>query len=335
MTTFHSHPKITPLHLQRKAIVYLRQSSDRQVQRYTESQRLQYALADRARALGFVQVDIIDADLGHSAAIGAGRREGFERLIAAVAVGEVGLVLGLEASRLARTDHDWCRLLELCPLCDTLIADADYVYDVSTLDAQLVLGIKATMRVAERKVWHQRMQPGTEAKARRGELVRLLPPGYVRDASGQIVKDPDQRVQQAIAQVFRLFRHTRSIRQTCLWFHRRALELPVNKRQGATTRLVWQLPSKQFIGSVLHNPCYAGAYVWGQRPTQWVVVEGKVTKRTATWQRPEDCRVFIPDHHEGYIDWATFEDNRRIMQHNVTKTDPDETVGAVRAGKAL
>src|SRR6266478_10164420 len=335
MTTVRPHPKITPLPTRRSSDLYLRQSSDRQVQRHTESQRLQYALADRARALGFEQVASIDADLGHSAAIGAGRREGFERFIAAVAVGEVGLVLCLEASRLSRTDHDWCRLLELCPLFDTLIADADYVYDVSTLDDQLVLGIKATMSVAELTVLHQRLQQGTEAKARRGELVRLLPPGYVRDASGQIVKDPDQRVQQAIEQVFRLFRQTRSIRQTCLWFQRRALELPVNKRQGATTRLVWQLPSKQFIGSILHNPCYAGAYVWGQRPTQWVVVEGKVTKRTATWQRPEDCRVFIPDHHEGSIDWATFEDNRRIMQHNVTKTDPDEAVGAVRAGKAL
>src|SRR5262244_2357958 len=335
MTTFHPHPKITPLHLQRKAIVYLRQSSDRQVQRHTESQRLQYALADRARVLGFEQVDIIDADLGHSAAIGTGRREGFERLIAAVAVGEVGLVLCLEASRLSRTDQDWCRLLELCPLFDTLIADADTVYDVSTLDDQLVLGIKATMSVAELKVLHQRMQQGIEAKARRGELVRLLPPGYVRDASGQIVKDPNQRVQQAIAQVFQIFRRLRSIRQTCLWFHRRGLELPVNKRQGTTTRLIWQRPSKQFIGSILHNPCYAGAYVWGQRPTQRVVVEGKVTKRTGPWQRPEDCRVFLPNHHDGYIDWATFEEHRRIMHHNVTKTDPKEAVGAVRAGKAL
>ena len=133
-------------------MVYLRQSSDRQVQRHTESQRLQYDLAARAQALGFAQVEIIDTDLGHSAAIGAARREGFERLIAAVAVGEVGLVLCLEASRLSRTDQDWCRLLELCPLFDTLIADADTVYDVSTLDDQLVLGIKATMSVAELKV---------------------------------------------------------------------------------------------------------------------------------------------------------------------------------------
>jgi DNA invertase Pin-like site-specific DNA recombinase len=335
MNPLTPHPKITPCHLQRKAIVYLRQSSDRQVQRHLESQRRQYDLAARARALGFEQVDIIDADLGHSAAVGATRREGFERLIAAVAVGEVGLVLSLEASRLSRTDQDWCRLLELCPLFDTLIADADYVYDVSTLDDQLVLGIKATMSVAELKVLHQRMQQGTEAKARRGELVRLLPPGYVRDASGQIVKDPDLRVQQAIEQVFRIFRQTRSIRQTFIWFHRRGLELPVNKHQEDTTRLVWQLPSKPFIGSILHNPCYAGAYVWGQRQTELVVVEGKLTKRTGKWQRPEDCRVFIPDHHDAYIDWATFEENRRIMQNNTTKTDPDEAVGAVRGGKAL
>ncbi len=278
MNMFQPHPKITPRHLQRKAMVYLRQSSDRQVQRHTESQRLQYALAARAQALGFAQVEIIDTDLGHSAAIGAARREGFERLIAAVAVGEVGLVLCLEASRLSRTDHDWCRLLELCPLFDTLIADADTVYDVSTLDDQLVLGIKATMSVAELKVLHQRMQQGTEAKARRGELVRLLPPGYVRDASGQIVKDPDQRVQQAIDQVFRIFRQQRSIRQTVLWFQRRGLDLPVNKHHGDSTRLVWHMPSKPFIGSMLHNPCYAGAYVWGQRPTVLRVIEGKLAR---------------------------------------------------------
>ena len=152
MHTLHPHPKITPLHLQRKALVYLRQSSERQVQRHTESQRLQYALADRARALGFEQVDIIDTDLGRSAAIGAVRREGFERFIAAVAVGEVGLVLSLEASRLSRTDQDWCRLLELCQLFDTLIADADTVYDVNAFDDQLVLGIKGTMSVAELKM---------------------------------------------------------------------------------------------------------------------------------------------------------------------------------------
>jgi hypothetical protein len=252
-----------------------------------------------------------------------------------VAVGAVGLVLSLEASRLSRTDQDWGRLLALCPLFDTLIADAAPVYAVSTLDDQLVLGIKATMRVAELKGWHQRMQQGTEAKARRGALVRLLPPGYVRDASGQIVKDSDQRVQQAIDQVFRIFRQKRSIRQPFLWCQRRGLELPVNKRQGAITRLRWPMPSKPFSGSMLHHPCYAGAYVWGQRPTALGGVEGKRTKRTGTWQRPEDCRVFLPDHHDGSMDWETCEDNRRIMHHNTTKTAPDEAAGAGRAGNAL
>lgn len=292
MNPLYPHPKITPLHLQRKAIVYLRQSTDRQVQRHTESQRLQYDLADRARELGFKEVEIVDADLGYSAAIGAARREGFERVIAAVAVGEVGLVLCLEASRLSRTDQDWCRLLELCPLFDTLIADADYVYDVSTLNDQLVLGIKATMSIAELKVLHQRLQQGTEAKARRGELVRLLPPGYIRDASGQIVKDPDQRVQQAIDQVFRIFRQTRSIRQTFIWFQRRGLELPVNKREQDNTRLVWQVPTKPFIGSILHHPCYAGAYVWGQRQTELVVVEGKLTKRRGLCSNRTVIKIF-------------------------------------------
>jgi len=335
MNTPYHHPKITLQHLQRKAIVYLRQSSQRQVQHNTESQRLQYELADRARLLGFQQVETIDIDLGRSAAIGAARREGFERLIASVAVGEVGMVLSREASRLSRTDKDWCQLLELCQLFGTLIADAEQVYDVSTLDDQLVLGIKGTMSVAELKVLHQRMQQGTEAKARRGELVRLLPPGYVRDATGQIVKDPDQRVQEAISQVFRIFRQTRSIRQTCLWFQHRHLELPVNKRQGETMGLVWQEPSQPFVGAILHHPCYAGAYVWGQRRTELVVVDGKLTKRIGKLQRPEDCRVFIARHHDGYIDWETFQDNLHIMRSNITKTEPDEAAGAVRAGKGL
>src|SRR5215831_14957396 len=127
----------------------------------------------------------------------------------------------------------------------------------------------------------------------------------------------------------------RSIRQTFLWFQRRGLELPVNKRHGESTRLVWHMPSKPFIGSILHHPCYAGAYVWGQRLTVLRVIEGKLAKRTGPWQRPEDCRVFLPNHHDGYIDWETFEENRRIMHNNTTKTDPDEAAGAVRAGKAL
>jgi len=207
--------KITVQHLQRKAIVYLRQSSERQVVQNTESQRLQYELEDHARELGFKQVEIIDTDLGSSAAIGAAPREGFERLVASVAIGEVGLILSREVSRLSRTDKDWCQLLEVCQLFGTLIGDAERVYDLSLMDDQLVLGIKGTLSVVELKVLNLRLQQGMEEKARRGELVRLLPPGYVRDGAGKVVKDPDRRVQEAIDLVFQIFRQTRGIRTSC------------------------------------------------------------------------------------------------------------------------
>ena len=327
--------KITVQHLQRKAIVYLRQSSERQVVQNTESQRLQYKLKDHARELGFKQVEIIDTDLGSSAAIGAARREGFERLVAAVAIGEVGLILSREVSRLSRTDKDWCQLLEVCQLFGTLIGDAERVYDLNLMDDQLVLGIKGTLSVVELKVLNLRLQQGMEEKARRGELVRLLPPGYVRDGTGKVVKDPDRRVQEAIDLVFQIFRKTRSIRQTFVWFKTRQVELPVNKSQGEDIKLTWQVPSHAFVSSVLHNPFYAGAYVWGQRRTELVLVNGKLAKRTGKLQRPEHCRVFIPSHHEGYIDWETFQENLRIMHNNTTKVDSDEAVGAVRAGKGL
>ena len=327
--------KITAQHLERKAVVYLRQSSERQVQQNTESQRLQYKLEDRACELGFKQVEIIDTDLGCSAAIGAARREGFERLVASVAIGEVGLILSREVSRLSRTDKDWCQLLEVCQLFGTLIGDAEHVYDLSLMDDQLVLGIKGTLSVVELKVLNLRLQQGMEEKARRGELARLLPPGYVRDGTGKVTKDPDRRVQEAIDLVFGIFRKTRSIRQTFVWFKTRQVELPVNKSQGAGIKLIWQVPSHAFVSSVLHNPFYAGAYVWGQRRTELVLVSGKLAKRTGRLRRPEQCRVFIPSHHEGYIDWETFEENLGIMRNNTTQVESDEAVGAVRAGKGL
>ena len=171
--------KITPMHLSRKAVVYLRQSSERQVKENTESQRLQYALAQRAREFGWQEVETIDADLGRSAAIGAGPREGFERLIASVAMGEVGLVLSREVSRLSRTDKDWCHLCEVCQIFGTLIGDAEQLYDLDLMDDQLVLGIKATLSIVELKVLKLRLLQGMEEKARRGELKRLLPVGYV------------------------------------------------------------------------------------------------------------------------------------------------------------
>ena len=184
MNVHDTHQKITPDHLARKAVVYLRQSSLQQVKQNKQSQRLQYALVDRAKAFGFHQIEVIDCDLGASAAPGAQQREGFKQLLASVAMGDVGIVLSRELSRLSRTDKDWCHLLELCQLFNTLIADADNLYDLDLLDDQLVLGIKGTLSVVELKVLKLRLLQGMEEKAKRGELVRTLAPGYVCDPVG-------------------------------------------------------------------------------------------------------------------------------------------------------
>src|ERR1700688_1401967 len=179
-------PKIKPEHLARRAIVYLRQSSDKQVRQNLESQRLQYEVAERIRALGWTQVEIIDSDLGSSAAMASARREGFERVLSLVALGEVGIVGSREGSRLSRTDKDWRRLLEVCQIFGTLIADEQQVFDLNNLDDQLVLGIKGTLSVVELKVLRQRFLAGQEAKARRGDLFKRLPIGYARDPVGKI-----------------------------------------------------------------------------------------------------------------------------------------------------
>ena len=186
MSQMNDRSKIRPELLARKAIVYLRQSSEKQVHKNLESQRLQYAMVDRARELGWSNVEVIDSDLGSSASAGAGARVGFERLLASVAMGEVGVVLSREVSRLSRTDRDWCHLLEVCQLFDTLIVDAERVYDLECLDDQLMLGIKGTLSVVELKVLKLRLREGMRSKARRGELIRLLPPGYVVDETGKV-----------------------------------------------------------------------------------------------------------------------------------------------------
>ncbi|MBA7530576.1 hypothetical protein ES705_22784 [subsurface metagenome] len=222
--------KITQTHLQKKAIVYIRQSTEKQVQKNKESQRLQYALKDRAKELGFTQIEVIDMDLGSSASLGARKREGFDRLISSVAMGEVGIVLSREAARLSRKDKDWCSLLEVCQVFGALIGDAEQVYDLALMDDQLILGIKGTMSVVELNILKMRMIAGMEEKARRGELIRTLPPGYIRDNTGKVVKDPDKRVQDAVNLLFRKFRETRGIRQTFLWFRNEGIDFPVNKK---------------------------------------------------------------------------------------------------------
>ncbi len=337
MTEIPHDPKITASHLARRALIYLRQSSPGQVQRNTESTRLQYALKERARQFGWHDVEEIDSDLGSSASLGARRREGFERVIALVAQKEVGIVLTREVSRLLRTDKDWCRLMEVCQVFDTLVGDDEQIYDLNLMGDQLVLGIKGTLSVVELKVLRQRLQQGRQAKAQRGELRRLLPPGYVYDADGAVTKDPNRRVQEAMALVFQRFQELRSIRQTFKWFHDEGIELPVNEGRGPGRglRLCWKLPSHSFINDVLRNPWYAGAYVWGRRPQQVALKDGNLLRSIGSVCEPEKCSVFIPDHHEAYLSWEQYMENRRIRQRNVLFGNGDASVAGVRAGRGL
>src|SRR5271169_3112200 len=326
-------PKIKPEHLARKAVVYLRQSSEKQVRQNLESQHLQYELAERIRSLGWTEIEVIDSDLGRSAGLGSATREGFERVLSAVALGEVGIVASREVSRLSRTDKDWCRLAEVCQIFGTLIGDEQQVYDLSYLDDQLVLGIKGTLSVVELKVLRQRLQAGQESKARRGELLKRLPIGYAKDATGKVALHPDQRVCEAIRLVFAKFRELWSVRQTFQWFRDHDMELPANPIQG--TKLVWKTPSQSLIRDILRNPFYAGAYVWARRPVTTLLVDGQLEKRQGATRPAEECRVFIRDHHVGYIDWATYEENRRIMQRNSVHREGDESMAAIRAGQGL
>src|SRR3989449_10726085 len=333
MTEILCSPKIKPEHLARKAIVYLRQSSDKQVRQNLESQRLQYEVAERIRSLGWRHVEIIDSDLGSSAGMASARRKGFERVLSSVALGEVGIVGSRDASRLSRTDKDWCRLLEVCQIFGTLIADEQQIYDLNYLDDQLVLGIKGTLSVVELKVLRQRMQAGQESKARRGELFKRLPVWDVLDVMGKVTLHPDRRVCEAVQLVFAKFRERWSVRQTFQWFRDHDVELPTNPIQG--TQLVWKIPSQSLIGDILRNPFYAGAYVWGRRPVKTVLVEGRLEKRQDALHRAEECRVFIREHHVGYIDWATYEEHQRMIRRNSVNWQSEESMAAIRGGQGL
>src|SRR5260370_15364040 len=278
-------------------------------------------------------MEVSNSDLGSSAAMGSVSREGFERVLTSVALGEVGIVVSREVSRLSRTDKDWCRLFEVCQIFGTLIGDEQQIYDLNYLDDQLVLGIKGTISVVELKVLRQRMQAGQESKARRGEMFKRLPIGYVLDSTGKVVLHSDQRVCEAIRLVFLKFRERWTIRQTFMWFRDHDIELPANPVLG--TGLVWKVPTQALVRDILLNPFYAGAYVWGRRPVETILVDGQLKKRQSAFRRAEDCRVFIRDHHEGYIDWSTYEENRQMTRRNSVNWQGDESMAAIRAGQGL
>lgn len=326
--------KVKENHLMRKAIIYVRQSSTMQVRYNLESQRLQYGLKENATRLGWKVVETIDDDLGISAG-GTKDRLGFTKLISQIALYEIGIVFSWEASRLSRNDKDWCQLMEVCRLFDTLIGDESHIYDLNDPDDQLILGIKGTLSVRELTTLMIRCQRAMLEKAKRGELKRNLTPGYIYDNNEKIIKDPNQRVQQAIELILNKFKELGSVGQVHKWFHEEGIKLPTSNINAGHRILIWKLPAKSFIRGVLHNPMYAGAYAYGKRQTKKVYKNGKVIKKMTGYLLPEEWTVLIKDHHEKYLTWAEYENNNTRVAQNCLKCAPDVNVGAIRKGQGL
>lgn len=326
--------KVTASHRRRAALVYVRQSSMAQVECHRESTDRQYALVEQARQLGWPreQIAVIDDDLGLSGA-STRHRNGFARMTAEVAMGRVGIVLGLEVSRLARNNADWYRLLDLCGMTDTLIGDADGVYHPGGFNDRLVLGLKGTMSEAELHVLRARLEGGIRNKAARGELRRALPVGLVwGDAEGEVRFDPDEAVTGAIRLVFERFAELGSARRVWLWLQSQNVAFPSQITPSGEIR--WGSPTYTAIHRVLTNPVYAGAYAYGKRRHErYVDDQGVVRKRVRRLPRAE-WAVFLSDHHEGFIDWSTYEANQARIGAN-TRPQPHQSGGAVREGAAL
>ena len=324
--------QITPRHLQRLACLYVRQSTLHQVFANTESTARQYALRERALALGWPaeRILVIDQDLGHSGA-SAADRVGFQRLVAEVGLGKVGLVLGLEVSRLARSSSDWHHLLEICALTGTLILDEDGLYDPATFNDRLLLGLKGTMSEAELYVLRARLQGGILNKARRAALKLHLPIGFRYAEDDRIILDPDRQVQETIRFLFHTFRRTGSASATVRAFRDGQVCLPRRVRSGPHQgELVWGAIRHDDVLRLLHNPCYAGAFVFGKTRTT-KTADGKV--HIATLPRAE-WQVVIRDAHVRYITWEEFEGHLAQLAANSQAYAP-QRLSPPREGPAL
>jgi len=326
--------KLSASHLRRSAFVYVRQSSQAQLERNTESTARQYALVQRAIELGFAreQVVVIDEDLGISGS-GLSDRSGFARLAAEVALGHAGLVLGLEVSRLARNNVDWYRLLDLCGVTDTVIGDTDGLYHPGSFNDRLLLGLKGTMSEAELHVLRTRLEGGIRNKAARGELRKALPVGLVwGEEEGEILLDPDEAVRGAITTIFDRFVELGSVRQVWLWMRRERVQFPM--RRFAHGEIEWTTPTYHQIHGVLESPVYAGAYAFGKTRRERYVDEHGQTRQRMRRLPQAEWAVLIWEHHRGYIDKATFDRNRERIAGN-TRPRAHQAGGAVREGAAL
>jgi excisionase family DNA binding protein len=304
-----------------------------QVANNVESQRRQYGLVNRAKQLGWQHVQVVDDDLGRS---GAGTtRPGFERLLAAICEGRVGAVVSLEASRLARNGRDWHTLLEFCGLVGTLIVDEEGIYDARSPNDRLLLGMKGTMSEMELSLFRQRSVEAMRQKARRGELHLTVAVGFLKTDDGRIEKDPDRRVQDAIALVFRKFEELRSIRQVLLWFRREHMFVASLAQGRGKQPIEWKLPVYYTLHHMLTNPVYAGSYAFGRRGTRVTIKDGrKKVSRDTVRSNWKDWPVLLHDHHESYISWVEFERNQHLIADNANGKSFLGR-GSIRRGEAL
>jgi DNA invertase Pin-like site-specific DNA recombinase len=325
--------KITPEHLARMACVYVRQSTPDQLLQNRESQRRQYGLEDRARALGWSSVEVIDDDLGRSA--GGSSRPGFERLLSAICEGRVGAVFALEASRLARNGRDWHTLIEFCGLVGAIIVDEDGEYDPRLPNDRLLLGMKGSMSELELSMFRQRSHEALKQKARRGELFLGVAAGYVKVGKDRIDKNPDQRVQEVVALVFAKFSEFRSVRQVLIWLVEEGIKLPVRGRNPEAQGVAWRTPAYNTVHNILTNPMYAGAYVFGRTGSRVSVEAGRKCVQRGLRRAPSEWDVLLRDRHEGYISWDEFERNQRVIADNANRMGIGAVRGAVRRGELL
>src|SRR5215203_5093712 len=322
---------VMPRHLCRKAVIYIRQSTPHQVLSNQESLRLRYALRQRAHDLGWnnADVEIIDADLGQSGAA-AEHRLGFRDLIARVTLGEVGLVLSSEVTRLARNCSDWYPLLDLCGYRQCLIGDRDGVYDPGSANGRLLLGLKGAISEVELHTLRGRLTAGLLSKAERGELTLLLPAGLARDGAGRVVKDPDREVQERIGLVFASFLELGSVGKVLRSFRAHALTVPRRDRFGEVS---WRTPTDGMISAVLKNPAYAGAFVYGRtRSCRATYASGKlITARCpmAEW------KIVVKDRYPAYVGWEDFERIQAMLRDNYAEYARHQTRGVPREGAAL
>ncbi len=326
--------KITEEHISRVAIVYVRQSSNQQVQNNLESGRCQYRLEQRAKEMGWNEVTVIDEDQGNSGAGGV-IRTGFEWILERVCQGRAGAIFSTEASRLARNGREWHSLLEFCGVVNTLLIDEDGIYDPKLTNDRLVLGMKGTMSEMELTTFRQRSQRALQMKASRGELFTVVSVGYIRRPGDEgIEKDPDRRIQSAISLVFSKFRELGSARQVWLWLCQERIELPVIKNGPPERRLEWALPVYSSVLSILTNPIYGGAYAYGKTETQTQIMEGRKKVRKGRRRKQEDWEVLIEAHHEGYISWEEYQSIQTQLKENAN-IKGSLVRGSIRDGEAL